>query len=397
MPVGKRALVVEGSGRWCRVLEDHMGQWGLTGESLQSGKRALERFRDRANSDEPLQVAVIGTRLQDVYAETFVRQLRQMPHGAELPLIVLTQLGESSTLSAVEAEISAQVSKPVRMSELYNCLVSLLSDGACLAARARHAPEPPVKGIYRPILILDDNDINRFVATEQVEQAGYETVTAEDGAQAVKQVKSQAFAAILMDCQMPVMDGYTASSEIRRWEAGKSRVPIIALTAHAMPDERGMDDYLSKPLRPHALERMLRLHVHESSEVRGSHESGSSGAAVAHDPELEVGVARSHKLVQLFLAQLPGQLDALDEAINVGDFELVEKRAHRMKGSCLAVGAQPMASCADALMQEARRGAAGQARRYAEIARDHFGAVERLLLDEHSSLAPARHPSSGAS
>ncbi|HKO91988.1 MAG TPA: ATP-binding protein, partial [Polyangiaceae bacterium] len=238
VPIGKRALIVEGSRRWCRVIEDHMGQWGITAESFQTGKKALERFRERAELKEPFQVAVIGAQLQDIGIEELVRQLRKMPHGADLPLIVLTQLGESATLSEVEAEISAQVSKPVRASELYNCLVSAFSGGPRAAAGERQAPVSQVKRTYHPILIVDDNDINRFVATEQVEQAGYQTVTAEDGAQAVEKVKSQTFAAILMDCQMPVMDGYTAAAEIRRWEAGTARVPIIALTAHAMPGER---------------------------------------------------------------------------------------------------------------------------------------------------------------
>ncbi|MEO8182976.1 MAG: response regulator [Deltaproteobacteria bacterium] len=400
VPIGKRALVVEASRRWCRVIEDHMGQWGVTAESFQAGKQALERFRERSELQEPFQVAVIGARLQDMAIVDFVRNLRKLPHGAELPLIVLTQLGEGATLSEVEAEISAQVSKPVRPSELYNSLVSAFSGGPRVAARARQAPVSQVKRTHHAILIVDDNDINRFVATEQVEQAGYKTVTAEDGAQALEKVKVQTFAAILMDCQMPVMDGYTAAAAIRRWEAGSTHVPIIALTAHAMPGERekvlnaGMDDYLSKPLRPHALERMLLRHVRESSEAPGSNDIEDSGAAEC--PELEADMARSSKLVQLFLTQMPGQLDLLDEAIRASDFDLVERRAHKMKGSCLALGAQVMARGVEGLQQEAQRRDVGLVRRRAEAAREHFKVVVSRLLEEHPSLAPARRMASGA-
>jgi signal transduction histidine kinase/CheY-like chemotaxis protein/HPt (histidine-containing phosphotransfer) domain-containing protein len=394
-PIGKRALIVEGSRRWCRVIEDHMGQWGVSPESFQTGKRALERCRERVELGEPFQVAVIGAQLQDLAIEDFVRQLRQLPYGAELPLIVLTQLGESATLSELEAEISAQVSKPVRPSELYNCLVDAVSRGPRGPARARQEPVSQVERTQHAILIVDDNDINRFVATEQVQLAGYETVTAENGADALERVKKQPFAAILMDCQMPVMDGYTAAAEIRRWEAGRSRMPIIALTAHAMPGERekvlhaGMDDYLSKPLRPHALERMLRRHVRQSSETPGA-------AGVADCFDLEAGLVRSHKLVQLFLTQMPGQLDALDQAIDAQDFELLEKRAHKMKGSCLALGAQLMARGVEALQHDAQRGDIGLARSRAGAARERFEIVSTLLLNEHPSLAPAPRMASGA-
>jgi signal transduction histidine kinase/DNA-binding response OmpR family regulator len=403
VPVGKRALIVEGSRRWCRVIEDHMGQWGVTTESFQGGRRALERFRERSDQGQPFQVAVIGACLQDVGIEEFVRLLRQLPSGRELPLIVLTQLGESATLSEVEAEITAQVAKPVRVSELYNVLISAFSGGPRQPARVRQMPASQIKRSHQVILIVDDNDINRFVATEQVEAAGYSSLTAENGAQAVDLVKSGNFAAVLMDCQMPVMDGYTAAAEIRRWEGGKSRLPVIALTAHAMPGERekvlnaGMDDYLSKPLRPHALERMLRRHVRELSELPAAGDLGANDNATAADaPELEVGMARSHKLVHLFLTQMPGQLAALDEAVAAGDFDLVEKRAHKMKGSCLALGAHRMANGVEALQHEAHQHDGALARKRAEGARDHFGVVVGLLLKERPSLAPPPRVASGA-
>jgi CheY-like chemotaxis protein/HPt (histidine-containing phosphotransfer) domain-containing protein len=383
------------------VIEDHLDRWGVTAESFQAGKRALERFRDRAESAEPFQAALIGAGLSDIGLQDFVAQLRQLPSGKDLPLVVLTQLGESASLPEREAEITAQLPKPLRVSELYNCLIGALSGGPLPVARLRQAAVSQVKHTGRGILIVDDNDINRFVAAEQVEQAGYWTATAEDGARAVEMAKTQAFAAILMDCQMPVMDGYSAAAEIRRWEAGKSRVPILALTAHAMPGERekvlnaGMDDYLSKPLRPEALERMLRRHVRDSV-APASEEPSRSELAGAQCPVLEAGMPRSHKLVQLFLTQLPAQLSGVEAAIDAEDFELLEKRAHKMKGSCLALGAHAMARAAEALQDEASRRDVGLARTRAQSARDHFGTVASLLLAERPSVAPPPLRVSGA-
>ncbi len=394
VPVGKRALVVEASRRWCRVIEDHMGQWGLAVETFQDGRRALERFRERAG-DQPFQVVIVGARLHDIGIEDFVRQLRQLPGAKDLPLIVLTQLGASATLSEVEDEISAQVAKPVRASELYNCLVSAFSGGPRTVGRVHQAPASQVKRTSHAILIVDDNDINRFVATEQVEQAGYKSMTANDGAEAVEKARIHTFAAILMDCQMPVMDGYTAATQIRSFQSTGKRVPIIALTAHAMPGERekvlaaGMDDYLSKPLRPHALERMLRRHVREDSQAPASSTALANELVdAAHEVELEAGLPRSNKLVQLFLTQMPTQLDALDAALGAGDLELTSQRAHKMKGSCLALGAEAMARIMEQMQHESPQGDLALARQRAASARDQYHVVVGLLLEEHPSLRP---------
>jgi len=107
-------------------------------------------------------------------------------------------------------------------------------------------------------------------------------------------------------------------------------------------------------------------------------------------------MARSSKLVQLFLTQMPGQLDALEDAVHAADFDLVEQRAHKMKGSCLALGAQIMARGVEALQHEAQARDVRLARQRVRVAREHFEAVMRLLLDEHPSLAPARRMASGA-
>jgi HPt (histidine-containing phosphotransfer) domain-containing protein len=213
-------------------------------------------------------------------------------------------------------------------------------------------------------------------------------------------VKAGNFAAALMDCQMPVMDGYTAAAEIRRWEPAGRRLPIIALTAHAMPGERekvltaGMDDYLSKPLRPHSLERMLRRHVSQVSEPpepRAPEADAGDGC-----PDLDLEISRSHKLVGLFLSQMPGQLVGLDEALAQGDLELLSRRAHKVKGGCLALGAEAMARTAEWLQNAAITSEPALVRDRVTQIRSHFDTVSGLLTREHPSLRPAprRSPTS---
>ncbi|MBN2196137.1 MAG: response regulator [Polyangiaceae bacterium] len=389
-PEGRRALVVEASRRWCRIIEEHMVAWGLTCDVHHDGLPALEQVR-RAGKDHAYDLVVVGAQLRDVAIESFVKQLRKIPTAARLPLIVLTQLGETATLTEVEREVQAQVAKPLRLSELYECIQGAFNGAAM--ERRMSSPRPQAikrrKGPRERILIVDDNEINQFVAMEQVEFAGYEADVASNGQEAVAMVQRQKYAVVLMDCQMPLMDGYTATRVIREWEAGKPRTTIIALTAHAMAGERdkvlsaGMDDYLSKPLKPHALERMLRRYVGTSG---GTDESSEKLPAEAEEEdaavELDMDLERSPRLSSLFLARVPDSLVELDTAIGARDAGRIRDRAHKLKGSCLAVGAEMMAQIAESLQVEAERGELDRSPERGRDLRVRFERVAVLLRQE---------------
>jgi CheY-like chemotaxis protein/HPt (histidine-containing phosphotransfer) domain-containing protein len=263
-----------------------------------------------------------------------------------------------------------------------------------------------VRNRGKRILIVDDNDINQFVATEQVEQAGFQADVASNGEQAVARVKAGKYAAILMDCQMPIMDGYAATRAIRDWEGSTAHTPIIALTAHAMAGERdkvlaaGMDDYLSKPLRPHSLERMLERYVGEEEVFVASGPEPVETPAV----ELDMTISRSPRLVGLFVSRVPENLAELEAVLALGDARRVREKAHKLKGSCLAVGAELMAKEAEALQLEAERDELSVAAAHLFSLREQYGSVVLLLRSElppgqeraldaelkrHSSAAPA--------
>jgi CheY-like chemotaxis protein/HPt (histidine-containing phosphotransfer) domain-containing protein len=379
LPEGRRVLVVEASRRWCRIIEEHMVAWGLRCEVFQDGRSALERL----HQGERFDIAVIGAQLLDVSIESFVKELRATPNAKELPLIVLTQLGATATLTEVEKEVAAQVSKPLRLSELYDCIM-----GAFVGGHLRTpGPRPRPRGVRnrgKRILIVDDNDINQFVATEQVEQAGFQADVASNGEQAVARVKAGKYAAILMDCQMPIMDGYAATRAIRDWEGSTAHTPIIALTAHAMAGERdkvlaaGMDDYLSKPLRPHSLERMLERYVGEEEVFVASGPEPVETPAV----ELDMSISRSPRLVGLFVSRVPENLAELEAVLALGDARRVREKAHKLKGSCLAVGAELMAKEAEALQLEAERDELSVAAAHLFSLREQYARVALLLRSE---------------
>jgi CheY-like chemotaxis protein/HPt (histidine-containing phosphotransfer) domain-containing protein len=233
---------------------------------------------------------------------------------------------------------------------------------------------------------VDDNDINQFVATEQVAHAGYDFDVAKNGQEAVALVQQTAYAAVLMDCQMPLMDGYAATRAIREWEGERSHVPIIALTAHAMAGERdkvlaaGMDDYLSKPLRAQTLEKMLERHIGAAEGAQ----RGPGSERPSRPVDLDMTISRSAKLVELFITRVPDNLAELDAAIAASDGPGVRARAHKLKGSCLALGAFAMAAEADALQREAEAVDLDRALLRASTLWAQYDRVTALMADERS-------------
>jgi signal transduction histidine kinase/CheY-like chemotaxis protein/HPt (histidine-containing phosphotransfer) domain-containing protein len=380
-PEGSRAIVVEANRRWARIIQEHMEAWGMRCDVLQDGHPALERLRQSGDA-APYDVAVVGAQLRDVSIESFVRELRALPGAKKLPLIVLTQLGANATLSEVEAEVAAQLAKPLRLSELYNCIQGVVRGHGRDGGAPRWLERRRKTGRGR-LLIVDDNETNQYVATEQATQAGFEVDIASNGEEALAKIKEHRYAAVLMDCQMPIMDGYTATRLVREWEGDGRHTPIIALTAHAMAGERdkvlaaGMDDYLSKPLRPHILENMLERYV--SGRTAVAPESGRTEPSAV---ELDPTITRAGRLSELFIKHAPETLKELDAALAIGDANAARASAHKLKGSCLAVGAGIMGEAAQAAQLAAESGDLEAARGHASELHVRLARVVTLLQGE---------------
>ena len=209
-----------------------------------------------------------------------------------------------------------------------------------------------------------------------LERLGYKADVAANGLEALEALSRISYRAVLMDVQMPEMDGYEATSELRRREGSARHTPIIAMTANAMQSDRekaleaGMDDYVSKPVKAEELEAVLKRWVlertkemQEEEAVSVLEETSESSAAQEEDPpdhsvleslrelqeEGEPNILA--KLVELFLSDVPPQLAALREAVEAGDAHSVERIAHTLKGSCGNMGAAPMAALCEELQE----------------------------------------------
>ena len=243
-----------------------------------------------------------------------------------------------------------------------------------------------------PILVVDDNEINRMVAVEHLKHLGCVADTASNGAEALEAVARRSYALVLMDCQMPVMDGYSATRAIRQREReqGLSRLPIIALTAHVLDGERekvlaaGMDEHMPKPVHPQTLQALLAHFLGPSAgEAGGSAQPLSLPAAPvsgvlaepanSQDHELPAQLEVSAAIVGLFLRLSPGQLNDLVEAVAARDSARARDLAHKFKGGLYSISASSLASRVEALR--------------AEIASEEWTVVESGLAEIESRFA----------
>jgi CheY-like chemotaxis protein/HPt (histidine-containing phosphotransfer) domain-containing protein len=193
-------------------------------------------------------------------------------------------------------------------------------------------------------LVVEDNVINQEVICELLGQVDCDVDLAEDGVAALAALEKRAYPLVLMDCQMPNMDGYEATRRIRQLDGPKNRVRIIGVSAHAVAADRakalaaGMNDYLTKPVEMKLLSEKLHRWLPQRYVAKLSRPP--RGASL---PVLSAGVKRSSKVSTLFLDLVPGQLDEIGESIQTSNAELLKQRAHKLKGSCTAVGAKKMA------------------------------------------------------
>jgi CheY-like chemotaxis protein len=254
--VGRRALVVDDNSTNARILEFYVLAGGMRCTTARSGAQALERLREAHGEGDPFELAIVDMKMPGMDGLELAAAIRSDPAlSGQLRLVLVTSLHSTDELTrAREAGMSAYLSKPVRRQEPYRALAQAVaaapfSDTSVLVAAT-------AMRIRARVLMAEDNGVNQFVARNMLESLGCEFEIVRNGQEAVLAVQRGGYDIVLMDCQMPVMDGYAATREIRAWErtAPQShRVPIIALTANALVGAAeacraaGMDDHLAKP------------------------------------------------------------------------------------------------------------------------------------------------------
>jgi CheY-like chemotaxis protein/HPt (histidine-containing phosphotransfer) domain-containing protein len=269
-----------------------------------------------------------------------------------------------------ETGFAACVLKPARLDQLRECLTKSLRYAPSLAPAAAAQP-PSSRAIRGRLLLAEDNAVNQKVSVRILEKLGYYVDTVGNGAEAVEKLQCGLYDAILMDCQMPEMDGYAATREIRRREGGGRHTTIIAMTASAMSGDRekclaaGMDDYVTKPVRSEDLQQTLQRHLAKSAlaqpGVPGETAVSLAGegelVARIKELELEVGEKAMQELVGEFLSETLRSLEKLKRALGSSDSPSAVETLHAMVDSTANVGAVRLAEVCSQLECAIREGA----------------------------------------
>jgi signal transduction histidine kinase/CheY-like chemotaxis protein len=282
---GVRALVVDDNQTNRRIIEGMLKRWNMKAISAEGGEAALAQLSAAQEAGEPFGLILMDMHMPGMDGFELTERIRQGPHPSTVTIMMLTSAGHRGDAARCqELGIAAYLLKPIRQSELREAIARVLG------AREQHGAIPlitryslqdarePSASLH--VLLAEDNRVNQRLATRLLEKRGHSVVVAADGREALAAIEKEGFDLVLMDLQMPEMDGFEATVAIREKEkAGGARLPIVALTAHAMKGDRekclaaGMDGYLTKPIRTPELDEILKKYLARRSEPAGTLES----------------------------------------------------------------------------------------------------------------------------
>ncbi len=374
---GRRILVVDDNATNREIVSRQARSWGMEPVAVELPSQALALIQ----AGERFDVAVLDMLMPEMDGLSLARELRRLRDERELPLLLLTSLGRVPQVRT-NGEFAVQLAKPLKASQLYDALIAVLAGQAAepRAAAPIDAAKPAASSLR--VLLAEDNAVNQQVALHLLEKLGHRADVAGNGLEAIAALERQPYDIVLMDVQMPELDGLDATRQIcARW-APEARPRIIAMTANALPEDReacfaaGMDDYVAKPIRPEALARAL-------SRARSRavpSESGTSLDAAALESLRELGGDEFlAELIGTFLSDAPVLLASLRTAREQAKTEELRRAAHTLKSNGQTFGAGGFAELCRELEERARSGELDGADELIDRIDREYAALEETL------------------
>jgi len=370
---GLAVLIVDDNATNRRILEEVLTNWHMRPRAVDGGAAALAVLSEAAAAGEPYPLILLDGHMPEMDGFTLAARIQADSALSGATVLMLTSAGQPDDVERCrQLGIRAYLTKPVRQSELLETILATLGGSPLHADLAAAGPPVAAPG-RRPlhVLVAEDNTVNQQLALALLRKQGHSVVIANTGREAVEALEKQAFDVVLMDVQMPEMDGMEATAAIRRREKGTGRrVPIIAMTAHAMKGDRerclasGMDGYVSKPIQRHELFGAIAALVPAESPAPtvvapNNPPAGDDGAIIDQVEALtrvggDWGLLKS--LAEMFFDSYPAQLTELREAIGGGDGPTVCRLAHTLVGAVGIFGARPAVEAATRLETMGREG-----------------------------------------
>ena len=344
---GRRILIVDDNATNRRILMKQSLLWGMVPLAAASAVEALDLVRD----GHPFDVAVLDMQMPDMDGARLAAELRKHRDRAALPLVLLTSVGQRQHGADGEAvrEFSAWLSKPIKPAALLEALQQVLGErrAAPRPARPMPAARPPAADDGLAILVAEDNTINQKVIRQLLRHLGYRADVVANGLEAVEALERQDYQVILMDMQMPEMDGLEATRRLRERFRGASAPYIIAMTANALPGDRercldaGMNDYVPKPIELEVLDRALvAAREHVAGRRRG--DAVLDPARIGQLRAIDDDASLLDEVIASFVGEVPQLLHKLDHAVREHDGPLLAATAHYLLSSIDFVGANRM-------------------------------------------------------
>jgi signal transduction histidine kinase/DNA-binding response OmpR family regulator/HPt (histidine-containing phosphotransfer) domain-containing protein len=395
---GVRALVVQSHDNDRLLLMSLLSSWGCQADQAHNGSEALSMLVESGQGGTPYAIALIDMDLPDMGGAELGRRIKAEAATRETHLVIISALGRRGDAARLAGlGVSAYLTQPLRQSQLHDCLALVAGRGQPGDSGASMVTRFTVSELRRNtvrILLAEDNITNQLVALTVLEKLGYRAKAVSNGIEALQALAEYPYDLVLMDCQMPELDGYEATRTIRLGEDSGRHTPIIAMTANVIQGDRekclavGMDDYLSKPIDPYRLADMLEFwlfrHDQEddtypssdrtfadcdellevtsvpslatddmgADEVEELEEIGDVEAGMLEDDlrypvfdwknylgrtKNDIGMAKS--LIRIFLGDMPIQLEKLEKAVMQRDYAAVEGLTHRIKGAAANMSA----------------------------------------------------------
>jgi two-component system sensor histidine kinase/response regulator len=385
---GTKVLIVDDNATNRVILNDMFSNWGMLPTQVDSGELALSQLRNAHAEGKPFGLIVSDVNMPEMNGYEFIEKVRGDFDVVDTPVVVLTSGGrDGDHMLAEQLGVTERLMKPVKQSELFNAVVRSLGVSAPENITSYQSSEngKSEMGLLR-VLLVEDNSINQKLAVGLLEKEGHTVTVADDGVQALQLIESDLFDVVLMDVQMPVLDGYETTKRIRQQESVLGdHLPIIAMTAHAMKGDRekcldsGMDEYIPKPIRLAKLREVLFSvlgpnHVYTQTadtdvpDLEGKTDPPADAGDVTEtngieSPEQVVagidwerarvtvggddGLLR--ELLQIYIGEALGLMKDIHNAAAQHDYERLKRASHTLKGASLSTGALGTSDLAQSL------------------------------------------------
>lgn len=410
---GIRVLIVDQSPINRSVLAEQLQSWNMQVDTVGSSAEALNYLQSGIEKGCPYQICLIDDQMPGIQGESLGRAIKQNEQIKDTVLVLITPFGMKGDAHRLfELGFSGYLTRPIRQSELMDALATiwlshLKGEQPSLITRhtvfeQRHTKKEQ-QLFNAQILLAEDNFVNQQVAIEILRNMGCEITIAVDGQEAIEWFKRKKFDLIFMDCEMPRVNGFTASREIRRIEPTGTHIPIIALTAHALSGDRerclsaGMDDYLSKPIETAKVLEMLKKWIGETDtditrEIPDKQSREIEIMDIATLPTFDLKQALDimggkiktvQRISMVFIQHMPARIEELQKTYEEKNYEELLRLIHSLAGASASISARKLTYITQTMEQELRGGLIDNIPSHIDAIRREFGELKSLLEHMH--------------